>query len=106
MDRSRPENKGHYLGPQNSLSTTSSSGARNDQSYSSTHYQQQRGRGDSRGRGQGGDRGGAGGFPSKPVVVASTRPGNTCTLVSNHFRLNIRNTGLVYIYKIDWGTLG
>ena len=41
----------------------------------SSHYQQ-RGRGDSRGRGQD-NRGGAGGggFPDKPVIVATTRPG-------------------------------
>ena len=81
---------------------------RGDNSFSSgsSHYNQ-RGRGDSRGRGYDNNRGGAGGaggFPSQ-VTVSSTRPGQTARLVTNHFKLTVRNQGLIHVYQMDFGTL-
>ena len=81
---------------------------RGDNSFSSgsSHYNQ-RGRGDSRGRGYDNNRGGAGGqggFPSQ-VTVASTKPGQQARLVSNHFKITIRNKGMIHIYQVDFGTL-
>ena len=77
-----------------------------DQSFSSDSSRfQQRGRGDSRGRGRGDSGGPSGGFPNKPVIVADTRPGTTCALVSNHFKMTVHNKELIHIYKVDFGTL-
>ena len=70
------------------------------------HY---KGRGGGRG-GRGNDRGGRGGgrgggdFGKRPQqsLVSNTPPG-AISLISNHFKLRVKNFGTISLYSIDFG---
>lgn len=70
----------------------------------------QGGRGGDRG-GRGGDRGGRGGrggFGSEPrqSIVSNTPPG-AIKLITNHFKMRVKNSGTISMYTIDFGpTIG
>ena len=64
------------------------------------------GRGHSRGRGDRGDRGrgerGGGGYGNRPQV-SRVAPGNPVPLYANYFRMTTVNSGMIYLYNINWG---
>ena len=39
------------------------------------------------------------------IMVSNARPGQKCALVSNHYKLTVKNQGLIHIYAVDFGAL-
>lgn len=37
--------------------------------------------------------------------MSNARPGSKCALVTNHYKLTVRNQGLIHVYSADFGIL-